>query len=953
MARDRPVPRSDDLLERGRELDEIDTALKDASAGVGRLMLIEGPAGIGKTALLEAARARAREAGLVVLSARAGELEGHFPYGVVRQLFEPLLRASTSSASELLTGAARLAAPVVLDKDTQPAAADASRGAGFAQLHGLYWLTVNLSERSPVLITIDDAHWADGPSLRFLLYLSRRLEGVPASVTVSARSGEAGSEQELTARLAAEPWLRVLRPAALTEPAVAQLLAARLQMAPNKSFAAACHAATGGIPFLVHELLTTLIDDEIEPSDEQAAHVQRLAPRTVARATLGRLGRMSSGCVALARSIAVLAGDAQLPRAARLAALTESDALQALDALVDADVVRAGGRLEFIHPIVRAAIYDELAPGERSRLHREAARLLAEEGAELDAVATHLLASEPTGAPEVIAQLREAAAVAVARGAPEDAAAYLSRALREGCERDLRAELTFELGIAAKLDAQPSMAERFSEARRLARDPVLRNRAALELAWAVTMRGEWDSALALAETALADLGGRAPELTIRLERFRAGSAVYDRRIVGEFDRRLPELRELVARAGDPARSLALLLAAAAAFRGEPAREVVGYVDRGWDGGRALSGGFDEWTLGQGIAALVIIDNLERARELTDEVLADARVRGSLFGYLVGTMYRGWIEARAGHVNAAEAEFRAALEPMREHGLSFGLPSVLGLAVEVLVERPQAGDMAAVIETVKLGSLVETFSGALLLEVRGRLRHLSGQTASGIDDLRTAGEICRALGFCNPNGTGWRSALALMLGGDERAEAQRLAEEELADAVATGQPRGIGVALRTLGQLERGARGRARLERAVDVLARSPARLEYARALIELGSALRRNRESRAAREPLRAGLDLAVAGGATRSIDRALSELDASGARPRRLRATGRDALTPSELRVARLVVEGHTNKEVAQALFVTTRTVDTHLLHVYAKLDISSRQQLGAALDAGRGPPD
>ena len=188
---------------------------------------------------------------------------------------------------------------------------------------------------------------------------------------------------------------------------------------------------------------------------------------------------------------------------------------------------------------------------------------------------------------------------------------------------------------------------------------------------------------------------------------------------------------------------------------------------------------------------------------------------------------------------------------------------------MLLERPQAADLAAIAESVELGPMTDTCNGAMLLDIRGRLRHAVGQTTAAIADLRRADEIYRALSLRNPSPSSWRSMLALMLSADEHDEAHLLASEELEDARRIGQPRAIGVALRTLGQLEGAAPGIARLEQAVKVLEDSPARLEHGRALVELGAALRRSGQRAAAREPLAAGLDIAVAGGAVRLIEQA------------------------------------------------------------------------------------
>jgi DNA-binding CsgD family transcriptional regulator len=663
---------------------------------------------------------------------------------------------------------------------------------------------------------------------------------------------------------------------------------------------------------------------------------------------------MPEGCIPLARSVAVLSADATMPRAARLATLDRSAAFDALDALVAARVIRAGEPLHFEHPILRAAIYDELPPGERSRLHQDAARLLTDEGAELDAVAAQLVASEPTGSTEVIEQLRHAAAGALRRGGPDSAVTYLRRALREGGDRNTRAAISFELATAARFATQPAvMLEHYRQAHQLATEPVLRNTAALELAIILVIIGGWDEPLAIARDALAELGTQAPELTVRLESFRALTAALDPRLVDEYDRRMPMLRGLVERHPDPARALLVGLASVSASRGGDCDEAAAQIERAWDDGKLVGIPFDRWAPWFALLTLVVCERLDLAREFNDTLMADARARGSLFQFLLGSAYGGLIESRSGHLVAAEGMLRTAIEGTREHNLFFELPWQLYFAGDVMLERPEAADLVAVAEDVDLGPKMEVHSGAMVLEVRGRVRHLAGRTAEAIADLRRAGEIYTALKFRNPAAHAWRSALALMLPASERDEALALARSELEDAERLGGARAIGVALRAVGLLEGGADGRDMLQRAVTVLADSPARLERARALVDLGASMRPAGDRAAAREPLQAGMDIAADAGATRLIEYARSELAATGARPRRLRMTGMDSLTPSELRIARLAAEGRTNKEVAQALFITPKTVDTHLGHIYMKLNISSRRELAGALADPVPPAD
>jgi DNA-binding CsgD family transcriptional regulator len=929
------------LLERSDELERIELILDQTLAGEGSALLIEGPAGIGKTALLDAARLLGARRGMTILTARGGELEGNFPFGVVQQLFEAVVqRASAEARAQLLGGAAGLAVPIFDHRGDGDAI-----GESFTYLHGLYWLTINLSIGGPLLVVVDDLHWADARSVRFLVYLVARLAGLPIAVIGATRPPETPAGPTVTDRLIADQLVTVIKPAALSPEAVGHLVAEGLDQKPDKAFAAACAAATGGVPFLVLELVAALAADDVEPSAGQAAAVGELGPEAVARATIVRLARMPAGCLPLARAIAVLGGDATLPRARRLADLHESAALEALDSLVGARVVRTNEGLEFVHPILRRAIYDELPPGTRSKMHRDSAGLLANDGARIDAIAAQLMASEPTGSPEVIDQLRQAAQGALARGGPEAAIAYLSRALAEGGERELRARIAFELATAQRLVGDPVMVEHFEEARRTAVDPALRNTAALELASSLSLQGERDRPLALVQRALEDLGDGAPDLGVRLECFAAALTSSDPRLVSEFDQRTAALQELLQR-GTSARALALLLAVVFAWRNHGASEVAALVELGWDGGRVLEDGGDLWAVGQGISGLIVTDQLEWAANLVAAVLTDGRSRGSLARVGLSSAYRGLIDVRQGSLAGAESELRAAIDPVRVRSGKFALCTYLWFATDVMLERPEAADLADLTETVELGPLSDVVTGAMLLEARGRLRHAAGGTAAAVEDLERAGAIFGALGLSNPNASSWRSGLALMLPADRHEDALELAMSELEDANRVRYPRAVGISRRAVGVLQGGASGREMLEEAVAVLEPSSARLELARALVELGGARRRAGERVASREPLRAGLDLAVTGGASRLAERARAELAASGAHPRRERITGRDSLTPSELRVAQLAAEGHTNNEIAQALFVTPKTVDTHLSHAYAKLGISSRHKLAAALD-------
>ena len=416
----------------------------------GGVLLVEGAAGIGKTSLLQRVRGFARGAGVRVLEASGGELERDFPYGVVRQLFGPVMHEVDAELPALLAGAAALAGPIVASGTalaSEPGPDRRVRGAARPVLAHR-----QPAHREPLVVLVDDAHWADAPSLRYLAFLARRLEGISALVVLGVRPDEPGEHTAPLAQIATAPTTRVLRPAALSEHASAQLIGRALGE-PDPRFVGACLEATGGRPFLLYELAAALAADGVAPGAAAAARVSALGPTTVAHATLLRIGRLGRAAVPLAYAVAVLGADAQLGRALRLAELDEPTATDALDALAAASVLRTGARLEFVHPIVRAAVYEQLGPGARSAVHARAAQLLQAGGAELDAVAAHLLATEPSGQADVVARLRAAAGHALARGAPENAARYLRRALAEGGDPALSVTLRFEARRGGEADS--------------------------------------------------------------------------------------------------------------------------------------------------------------------------------------------------------------------------------------------------------------------------------------------------------------------------------------------------------------------------------------------------------------------------------------------------------------------------------------------------------------------
>jgi DNA-binding CsgD family transcriptional regulator len=264
---------------------------------------------------------------------------------------------------------------------------------------------------------------------------------------------------------------------------------------------------------------------------------------------------------------------------------------------------------------------------------------------------------------------------------------------------------------------------------------------------------------------------------------------------------------------------------------------------------------------------------------------------------------------------------------------------------VLLERGQVAEAAEVIARSP-HDLRNGWGVLSLLQVRARVRFALQQPMDALADLAACGRLEDELEIRTPSNTSWRAEAALVLGSLGRQdEAARLAHEELERSRRYGALRPLGIALRALGTLSRGPEGLELLAEAVDVHGRSQARLEHGRSLVELGTALRRAGRRREARDPLRTGMELALQCGAQALAARAHDELVAAGARPRRDPIESLSTLTAGEFRVARLAAEGLTNRQIAQSLFLTEKTIEVHLTHAYRKLEIQSRSQLARAL--------
>ena len=936
-----------ELLERAAELEAIGRLIDEARHERGGFVLVEGPAGTGKSSLLRAGRECGGGAGLRVLRARGSELETGFAFGVMRQLLEPALgRARDEQRDRWLAGRAAPARVILADAPA-PSAHPADTGGMLLALHRLLG---RIADDGPLLLIVDDAHWADPSSLRSLSYLAGRLSGASVALLVAVRTGEPGAPEALLDGLREEPDAVRLAPAPLGAASVGRLVRRRLPGADPVA-EDAVWSATAGNPLLVEELLRLLTADGRLARADPAAAVRAAALPALGERLERRIAPEGERAPALAAAMAVLGDGSRLADAAELARLPLDEAGAVAHRLERIEVLAAQDPFAFVHPLVRRSVYDAQPQTAREAAHHRAAGILERRGVAPAVVAAHLDAVTPSGSERTAAALLAAGETALAEGAPQEAVRWLRRAVAEE-PPPARPLLLARLGAAEAALRDPAAPAHLEEALAGAPGPEQGAPIAAALAEAHLIAGRWDLGLDVVRRAQAASPAADPQLAA-IEAF---VSAYDVNHVEALEGRRAAMAGLTEGEGRAAAGLAAVLAAVAAHRGEIAasRELLA---------RAQAGGLllEEPTLTAAadthlLIALIELEDLTGAHAAASAMYATAQRDGALGLTLAVLDHRAWIHARGGDLPAAESDLRASIALATTAQSPTAALSQAFYGQDALLERPELDDLARwMLETELDARLASTWIGTAALAARGRLRLARRDRFGAVADLRASHEGHRAL-LMGPTVSPSGSQLALALPDADAEEARALVDEELRLARDTGLARPIGVALRAAGILAGGEEGIERLRESAAVLADSPARLEHARTLVELGTALHRARRDRDARDELKAGLALAERCGATRLTARARTELAAAGVDPRRLPSAA-NGLTASERRVATLAAEGVANREIARELFLSLKTVESHLYSAYRKLGLrghGSRARLRDALErAGRGRGD
>lgn len=887
------------LFRRAEELSLLEKLIEGCGEGNSGLLLIEGAVGCGKSEFLETVAVNSEKRGGIVLRGMATAEERRHPLGVLRQLTAdapagalPPLPSSPAEAGRV--GAMRQFASAVRE----------------------------LSSTAPVVVCVDDLHHVDELSGRYLLHLARGTREAKVLLALTESVHEHGDDPLLRTELLRLPHFSRLRLERFTPEAVRAMLPDR-----TEAETARLHRAGGGNPLLLRALLQ---DPGAHPGE---AYTQ---------AVLACLHRCGPATTALTEAIAVLDALAGAPHVARLAGTTEPTAARALAALEDAGLLRRGRG--FCHPAARAAVLERMEPDARRALHREAALLARAAGAPDTVVAAQLLAARHTGEDWALPVLRAAADQLAADAALDEATALLTLA-RDGCADDARrTELSVRLGVVTGR-TDPAAAElHLAEPLAALAAGRLEPRALGPLARTLAAQGRIDESTEVLER-LAAGEGRHPGAERRHgdipgdDPLDGLSAFPQWGAAGRRGAGAPKPHPAGRAVRGAVHPAALWALPAEAEEGAAAQAAELFLR-----GATLAEGMVEPAV-QALRTLLYLEGAERALPWCETFAGQAAERGAtgwqaVFAGLLaeGRLRLGDLTGAAG---TAEEALRAV--PARGGGVQLCALTATLVRARTAMGRPEAA--AAVLSRPVPDRLTGSIHGLAYLRARGHYALATSRFHAALGDFLDIGRHMKRWGLDRPRVLPWRADAAealLRLG--ETHQADRFLADQMTTRDAN-DPWVRGMSLRLRASLREPKERQAMLTKAVDDLHRSGDQYELARAMSDFGQVLRVLGEPARAAMVNRRAWHVAKACGAEALCVKILpghtGEAPEAASAAEAPHADLVASLSESEKRVALLAVHGHTNREIAQKLYITVSTVEQHLTRVYRKLEIPGRQAL------------
>lgn len=928
-----------DLLDREVSLREIEDLLDAAVAGEGGIGLVTGRGGVGKTSLLKASVPIGEDRGMRILRARASELDRRLAFGVMRQLLEPAVFGLSGQEREVaFAGAADPAAPLF-----EGPADDSGEPEG-SVLRALPWLVANLSRDQPLLLLIDDLQWTDEPTIRVLENLARRIDGLPVAMLITESPAAPDPPVELAA-LRADSRVRRIELKPLSRDHTDQFAVRTLGRNPGDRFLEAIWLATGGNPMLLD-----LVAREIRRRESQGDAGEGLdlaewvAPGLVAL-VMRRLAVLGPTATRVAVAAAILDDRARFDDVTDLSGVEPEEAREAINGLVEAGALE-GGEIRFVYRLVQMAVLESLPAAERDQLHQQAADLLRARGAAITEVALHLYKTTPAGDPETRRDLSLAARRAESQGAVSVAIDLLRRALAEGAQPvEETRDLLLDLGELELRTLAPEAVARMYEVIALDATAEQATRARTALGRILLLS---DPSAALVEIEAARAGTSNPAADQHLKAAELECMLFVDALGARRDRRY---REILSSSSLSQVELAHL-AIHQALSGFPA-------DQTLDTARAalhddsligiLGPGGPTWNLLAHVFRWVGAAAESRRLILGGET-AVARSELRAATAFVEQAHTYWHQD-FGKADDALFHAESGLLAIGRSNLAISNAALAAALAESLVRLDRAEEAAERAEpelTQAEGTFVEPFC----LTARALVRQATGRGEAAQADLRRTIELEAERGWRSPLATRARSRLAEALLEEERTqEAIEVLEPDLEAAAGIGDQGALGVVLRVKAAAAGGRDRVALIEESVRLLSDTPLRFDLARAQSDLGSEHLAKGRERDARQAFHEALGLAAETGSVALTREIQAGLRAAGGRPRRISPRGVGALTPRERRTAELAARGLSNREVAEELYVTRKTVEFHLRNAYAKLGIGSRTQLAEAMNPAESP--
>jgi DNA-binding NarL/FixJ family response regulator len=914
------------LLGREPERLALDRLLGEARAGRSGVLAFVGEPGIGKTALLSYASDQA--AGMQILRVHPVESEAEVPFGGLRDVLRPALAALEripAPQADALAGALAL----------RPARAQDRFAVGVATLS----LLAAHAEEGPILVLVDDAHWLDRSSEEALLFAFRRLVAEAIAVVITVREDEAS--------LLRRADLRMLHLGGLDRAAAAALLASDSLPA---FVVDRLYDATGGNPLALLELAR---------DPHAVASLPPGAPLRVSRAIAEAFLRRAGALDAQTRSMLLLAAasDTGDLRSVAGAAATLGLDLAALGPAEAAGLIHLqNDRVEFRHPLARSAVYADASGHARREVHRALAQALADD--DVDTRAWHLAAAALGPDEDAASALEHAARRARNRSAYAVAAVAFERASRLATGSEQTAALLLDAADSAWLGGLPDQARALlGEARDRTKDPALLVRLDHLRGRIATRCGPIRDGVDLLMAAATRASERDPDRAVVMLAEAAHACVY----AGDT----PALRKAARQANRVLRRDAdERVRFFAALTHGMARITDG---AGEDGARALRHAVElaesspELRDDPRFLALLTqvplwLREAESGRELIASSLELAR-RHAAIGVLPYVLnHLGRDQSMTDRWAEAEATFHEAIQLARDTGqhteLAVGLASLAWLEARQGNEhecRTHADEARVACRQLGI-AMYDIWTMAAV----GELELSLGRPEAAVAQFEAQTAALRDLGFADVDISPGPELVECYLRLGRPGRATATAEDYAAKATAKGQPWALARAARCRALVAADGGSDQHFEDALMLHARTPDLFEVARTRLAYGSRLRRARQRVRAREQLRAAISLFDELGARIWAEMAAAELAATGEKPRRRNAGTLDHLTPRERQIALVIAQGSTIREAAGGLFLSPKTVEYHLRHIYQKLGIRSRQDLTLAISADLGqPPD